>query len=87
MRFSITRLCGGKALMVSSNTDLGLDMVKSANLLSDIGEIKENDELMIVMTWNEMEVTIYPQGKVMFHPLSDRETAVKYATELLGILV
>jgi len=30
-----------------------------------------------------MEVTLYPQGKVMFHPLSDRDLAVEYAAMIL----
>jgi hypothetical protein len=86
MKFSIARLCGGKALMVSPNIDLGIDMEKASSILSDVGEIKENDDLMIVMLWNGMEVTVYPQGKIMFHPLSDRETAVEYASRFLAML-
>ncbi len=84
MRFSVNRLCGGKALMLSSATDLNIDMDVAFNVLSDIGEIKDHDELMIVLTWNGMEVTFYPQGKIMFHPLSDTETAIGYAIDIIG---
>ncbi|MCL2712948.1 MAG: hypothetical protein FWD37_06750 [Methanomassiliicoccaceae archaeon] len=72
--------------MVSPDIDLGIDMGNAASVLSGIGEIREKDDLMIVMSWNGMEVTIYPQGKIMFHPLSDRETAVKHASYFIGIL-
>lgn len=87
MKFSINRLCGGKALMLSSTTDLNIDMETAIGVLSEMGEIKENDELMIVLTWNGMEVTFYPQGKIMFHPLSETETAVGYATDILGRMI
>jgi len=86
MKFSIARLCGGKALMVSPDIDMGIDMKNAVPKLSDIGEIREKDDLMIVMTWNEMEVTVYSQGKIMFHPLSDRETAIGYASRFLAVL-
>ena len=42
--------------------------------------------MMLVMSWKGMEVTLYSQGKVMFHPLSDRDTAISYASEILGML-
>jgi len=86
MKFSIARLCGGKALMVSPDTDLQIDIKNAASVLSGIGVIKEKDDLMIIMSWNDMEVTVYTQGKIMFHPLSDRDTAVKHASYLIGIM-
>jgi hypothetical protein len=86
MKFSIARLCGGKALMVSPDEDLGIDMERAADVLSSIGEMKENDDMMMVVSWNGMEITVYPQGKIMFYPLSDRETAVKYASDILAML-
>ena len=39
--------------------------------------------MMLVSKWNGMEVTLYLQGKVMFFPLSDKDLAVRYATEIL----
>ena len=87
MRFSITRLCGGMALMVSSKENLNLDLAHASEVFSGIGEITQIDDVMMVMKWNRMEVTIYPQGKVMFHPLTDKDTARKYASELLNSLV
>lgn len=83
MRFTVTRLCGGKALMAASKDVLDLDMGKASTFISEEGTVKSCDDLMMVADWREMEVTVYPQGKVMFHPLSDRDMAVKYATEIL----
>ena len=83
MRFTVTRLCGGKALMAASKDVLDLDMSKAEEEMSSRGEIKSKDEMMLVSKWNDMEVTVYPQGKVMFFPLADKEKAVEYATDII----
>lgn len=83
MRFTVTRLCGGKALMAASRELLDVDLEKAGAFISEEGSVKKSDDLMMVTDWRGMEVTIYPQGKVMFHPLSDRDTAIRYATEIL----
>jgi hypothetical protein len=47
--------------------------------------VKDHDDMMLVMSWKGMEVTLYSQGKIMFHPLDDRNTAIQYADEILGM--
>ena len=87
MRYSITQLCGGKALMVTPRETLTVDMKKAFTVLSGMGEIKSHDDLMVLMKWKGMEVTLYPQGKVMFHPLDDKNAVIVYANEILGALI
>ena len=84
MKFDTTRLCGGLAIMASPLEECSLNMTSARNVLAAMGTIKESDELMIVLLWNEMEVTVYPQGKIMFHPLADKAVAVRYANEILN---
>lgn len=83
MMFNVTRLCGGKALMAASKETQEIDLKRAIPILEQYGPIKQKDDLMVVFQWKEMEVTVYPQAKVMFFPLSDRDLAVKYATEIL----
>ena len=84
MRFAVTRLCGGKALMAASNERMDIDLDRASDILKGEFEIKKNeDSMMLIMDWKGMEVTLYPQGKVMFHPLADRDLAVEYATTIL----
>jgi hypothetical protein len=73
--------------MASPVQETDVDMGQAFSILSKIGEIKEHDDLMIVMSWNGMDVTIYPQGKVMFHPLSDKVEAVKLANDIINLIV
>lgn len=83
MMFTITRLCGGKALMAASKDRMDLDLKRASEILSDKFTLKQLDDMMLIMSWNEMEITLYPQGKIMFHPLADKNLAVEYATEIL----
>ena len=83
MRFTVTRLCGGKALMAASKDVLDLDMEKAEKVMAERGPVKSRDDMMLVSQWNEMEVTVYPQGKVMFFPLADKDKAVEYATDII----
>lgn len=85
MKFTVTRLCGGKALMAASSESMDIDMGKASHILTEDGfTLKKNeDDLMLILEWKDMEVTLYPQGKVMFHPLSDKDLAVEYAAMIL----
>ena len=83
MRFTVTRLCGGKALMAASKDVLDLNMEKAEEVMAERGPVKSRDDMMLVSQWNEMEVTVYPQGKVMFFPLADKDKAVEYATDII----
>ncbi|MBO4763645.1 MAG: hypothetical protein J5485_03375 [Candidatus Methanomethylophilaceae archaeon] len=64
-----------------------IDLGKAAETLSSKGwTLSQMDEMMAVFKWNGMDVTLYPQGKMMFFPLEDRASCIKYATEALGSL-
>lgn len=85
MKFTVTRLCGGKALMASPAETMDIDLGKAAVILAEDGFAKKRDEegLMLIMDWKDMEVTLYTQGKIMFYPLSEKELAIEYATKML----
>jgi len=88
MRFTTVRLCGGEALMAVSAEDLNIKMEEVSGRLENMGFlIKQKDDMMIIADWNGIETTIYPQGKIMFFPLSDRSLCIKYATEILEKLI
>ncbi len=84
MKFSIARLCGGQALMAVSVDIMDIDMEAAARKIEDEGlEITSKDDQMIVYKWNGMETTLYRPGKVMFFPLSDKASCIRFATEIL----
>ena len=88
MKFTTARLCGGKALMAISADELDIDTVKAAERFESEGfTVMEKDDMMCVFQWNGMETTLYRQGKIMFFPLEDKQTCIKYATEILEPLL
>lgn len=88
MKFTTARLCGGKALMAVSADVLDIDMDAAESYFREKGcEITSKDPMMLVFKWNNMDTTLYSQGKVMFFPLEDKQLCIKYATEILEALV
>ena len=88
MKFTTARLCGGKALMAVSADVLDIDMDAAESYFKEQGyEITAKDSMMLVFRWNDMDTTLYSQGKVMFFPLEDKQLCIKYATEILEALV
>ncbi len=84
MKFTIARLCGGKALMAVSVDPMDIDMEAAAERIASEGlPIQSSDDQMIVYQWNGMETTLYRPGKVMFFPLSDKAECIRFATEIL----
>ncbi len=84
MKFSIARLCGGQALMAVSVDIMDIDMEAAAKKIEGEGlKITSKDDQMIVYEWNGMETTLYRPGKVMFFPLSDKASCIRFATEIL----
>jgi len=84
MRFKISRLCGDRALMAAPREDVDLDLDRAEKILSEKGyEIKQNDGLMLAFTFENLETTLYVQGKVMFFPLNDKTLCTEYATRIL----
>lgn len=70
--------------MAISAEGMDIDMSKAAAVVESWGcPITQKDEMLLVFQWNNMETTLYPQGKVMFFPLKDKPLCIKYATEIL----
>ncbi len=87
MRFTTVRLCGGKSFMAISSDEMDLNMEEAAKKLETMGiTITHRDDMMLVFTWNGMETTLYPQGKIMFFPLEDKHLCIKYAMKILKSL-
>lgn len=73
--------------MAISADIMDIDMAKAAETVESWGyRITQRDEMLLVFQWNDMETTLYPQGKVMFFPLKDKSLCIKYATEILESL-
>lgn len=57
-------------------------MDRSESILSDRGyEILSNPKVMLVVK-KGIEITIYPAGRLLMHPVKDREDAERVARQL-----
>ncbi len=83
MRFTVTRLCGGRALMMIPREDIRIDIELAAERLQDFTEEVRTDGAMVICNWRGMEMTVYEPGKVMLFPLKERLEGIKYAKEVL----
>lgn len=84
MKFTIARLCGGAALMAVPQDEFDIDMDKASSVIEKEGhDIKQRDEMMIVFMLDDMETTLYSQGKIMFFPLTNKSQCIEYATAVL----
>jgi len=73
--------------MAVSSEELDLDLTLAAEIFEKEGfEIKEKDDMMLIIIWNGMETTIYSQGKIMFFPLKDKKLCIDHATQLIGMM-
>ncbi len=86
MRFTVARLCGGKALMMIPREPVPLDLHEAGRILSVEAEGFSVEGPMSVCRWRGMEMTLYDQGKVMFYPLEDRKRGIALASELHEML-
>ena len=59
-----------------------MDLEECARLLRDNGyEILDNPGVMLVVR-KEVELTLYPHGRILMHPVKDRESAERHASKL-----
>ncbi len=74
--------------MAVPRKEIDIDMDRASSIIEEEGhDIKQKDEMMIVFMLNDMETTLYSQGKVMFFPLTDKSQCIEYATNVLKIVM
>lgn len=88
MKYTITRLCGGEAmLLIPRDVKINLNLETVATNLSSQGMEVHFDDMMIIIKWMKMDVTLYESGKIMFHPLKDDRAGIAYANEIMDMIV
>lgn len=87
MRYTLTRLCGGEALLLTPREEIPPIQLEVAQKgLSEEGVEASLDGMMLIMRWREMEVTVYENGKIMFYPLREKSEALEHAADLMEYL-
>ncbi len=86
MEFLAVKPCKHDAYEAVPKGKVSLDLDDCERMLSKAGyEILSNPMVMLVVR-KEVEVTIYPRGRLLMHPVSDRFQAERVAREVYQVL-
>ncbi len=86
MDFVALRPCKGDMFEAVPRERLELDLVRCASLLSRAGYEIVSDPGVMLTVKREVEVTIYPHGRLMVFPAKTREEAARHASAVFSAL-
>ena len=82
LEFLAIKPCKADAFEVVPKGRLTLDLEECAKLLRESGyEIVSNPGVMLVVK-RDIELTLYPHGRILMHPVSTKEDAHRHASDL-----
>lgn len=86
MEFLAVKPCRFDAYEAVPKARLSLDLDECERVLSGKGyEVVSNAKVMLVLR-KGIELTLYPHGRLLLHPVADREAALRAARELYAAL-
>lgn len=86
MEFMAVKPCRFEAYEAVPKHKVSLDLDECEKRLSSNGyEILSNAGVMLVLK-REVEITLYPHGRLLLHPVKDRESALRIAGRLYSDL-
>ncbi len=86
LEFLTVKPCRYDAYEVVPKGKVSLDLDHCERVLASKGyEVLSNPRVMLVVK-KEVEITLYPRGRLLMHPVSDRERAERIAKELYSAL-
>lgn len=84
IRYTVTRMCGGKSVMLTPRASVEVDLDKASECFSDI--LNKSNPEFIEIQWGETPVTIYKKGSIFFYHLNDQEVCEAHSNEILSRL-
>lgn len=86
MEFIAVKPCRFDAYEAVPKGRISLDLDECEKALAGKGyEVLSNAGVMLVLR-RGIEITLYPHGRLLLHPVGDRETALRAAKELYTAL-
>lgn len=86
LEFLPVKPCKYDAFEVVPKEKVSLDLLKTEKILAMNGyEILSNPRVMLVVR-KGVEITVYPRGRLLIHPVREREEAERLAKELYSKL-
>ena len=86
MEFLAIKPCRHDAYEAVPKRKIALDLDEAERVLAAKGyEILANAKVMLVVK-KDHEITVYPHGRLLIHPVKDRAVAERIASELYAAL-
>lgn len=86
LEFIAVKPCKYDAYEAVPKAKVSLDLDECEHMLAEKGyEIMSNAKVMLVVK-KEAEISIYPRGRLLMHPVSERDEAERIAKELYKVL-
>ena len=82
IRFTVTRLCGGQDLVLTPDRKIPVDCDRVFVQMKSSYTRGARDSARF--DWNDIMVTVYPAGSIMFSFFNDRVKAEEYARMILS---
>jgi hypothetical protein len=87
MRFKVERICRTDSLSAVPMERVRFDLLASAMNLEREGIAVEKQELYLIIKMDDLDLTAYPSGRVLFHPLNDKKRATELVQRLFSMMV
>ncbi|OGS41659.1 MAG: hypothetical protein A3K67_04815 [Euryarchaeota archaeon RBG_16_62_10] len=86
MEFLTVKPCKYDAYEVVPKSNLSLDLEECERLLTEAGyEVLTNPKVLLVVK-KDVEITLYPRGRLLMHPVKERDEAERRAVDLYKAL-
>jgi len=87
MKYKVERICHTDSMSAIPMERIRFDLKASVETIEHAGLAVESQELYLAINMEGLDVTIYPSGRVLIHPLNDKNKAKELAQRLFVLLV
>ncbi|MDD1770413.1 MAG: hypothetical protein LUO79_04930 [Methanomassiliicoccales archaeon] len=86
MRFKLVRVCESNALAAVPQESKRYDLAMAAEALKGAGYSVDEQGVMLIARKAKAEYTLYPNGRLLLHPASDKDEAKRTAEALYSTI-
>jgi hypothetical protein len=87
MKFRIIRICKSEAMSAVPQTPIRFDLDRSSASLQTNGYKVEENPMMVVAKKDNVEITLYTNGRLLVTPATDKEAVRELAEVFYSFLV
>jgi len=87
MKFKVERICRTDSMSAIPMESVRFNIPASAEAMQGRGMAVEPHELYLVVMIDDLDLTVYPSGRVLLHPLNDKTRAKELAQRMFEMMV